>query len=92
MNKNNHYDLNKCTLESWIDKNLDQSPKNIKSGFKVTWIWPLDPKAMDHKTMPFQSLHKHLQTFQMKTLMVLIIQLMGKNSGEKMELLHNQWT
>jgi hypothetical protein len=28
----------------------------------------------------------------MKTLMVLIIQLMGKNSGEKMELLHNQWT
>jgi hypothetical protein len=26
--------------------------KNIKSGFKITKIWPLNPKAMDHKTKP----------------------------------------
>jgi hypothetical protein len=26
------------------------SKKYIKSGFRVTGIWPLNPKAMDHKT------------------------------------------
>jgi hypothetical protein len=28
--------------------------KKIKSGFKVTKIWSLNPKAMDHKIRPFK--------------------------------------
>jgi len=37
MVKNNHYELNKCTLASWVDKSLDQSlsKKNIKGGLKL---------------------------------------------------------
>jgi hypothetical protein len=30
------------------------SKKNIKSGFKVIGIWPLNLKVMDHKTRPFE--------------------------------------
>jgi hypothetical protein len=55
MVKNNHCEPNKCTLASWVDKNLDQSltQKNINSGFKVIRIWPMNPKAMEHKIRPF---------------------------------------
>jgi hypothetical protein len=55
MVKNNHCEPNKCTLARWVNKSLDQSmtQKNIKNGFKVTKIWPLNPKAMDHKIRPF---------------------------------------
>jgi hypothetical protein len=28
--------------------------KNIKYGFKTTWIWPLNPKAMDNKIRPLK--------------------------------------
>ncbi len=47
MVKNNHCEPNKCTLTSQVDKSLDESltKKNIKSGFKVRGIWPLNPKA-----------------------------------------------
>lgn len=40
MVRNNHCELDKCTLASWIKKILDQSlsKKNINSGFKVTKI------------------------------------------------------
>jgi hypothetical protein len=56
MVKNIHCESNKCTLVSWVDKILDQSlsKKNIKSGFRDTRIWPLNLKAMDHKTRPFK--------------------------------------
>jgi hypothetical protein len=52
MFKNNHYELDKCTLASWVDENLDQSlsKTNIKTRFRVIRIWPWNPKAMDHKT------------------------------------------
>ncbi len=54
MVKNNHCEPNKCILASWVDKSFDESltQKNIKSGFKVRGIWPLNPKAMDHKIRP----------------------------------------
>jgi hypothetical protein len=35
-----------------LDQSLTQ--KNIKSGFKVTRIWPLNPKATNHKIKPFK--------------------------------------
>jgi hypothetical protein len=56
MVKNNHCELDKCTLVSWVDKSFDQSlsKKNIKSGCKVIGIWPLNLKVMDHKTKPFE--------------------------------------
>jgi hypothetical protein len=28
--------------------------KNIKFGFKTTWIWPLNPKVMDNKIRPLK--------------------------------------
>jgi hypothetical protein len=45
-------ELEKCTLTRWVDKDLEQTltKKNIKSGFKATRTWPLNPKAMDDKT------------------------------------------
>jgi hypothetical protein len=54
MVKNNQCEPNKCTLASWVDKSFNKSltQKNIKSGFKVKGIWPLNPKAMDHKIRP----------------------------------------
>jgi hypothetical protein len=30
------------------------SKKNIKSGFRVIGIWPLNLKVMDHETRPFE--------------------------------------
>ncbi len=37
MVKNNHYELEKCTLVTWVNKALDQplSKKNIESGLGV---------------------------------------------------------
>jgi hypothetical protein len=51
MVKNNHYELNKCTLINSVDKSLNQSlsKKNIKNKFRVIGIWPFNPNAMDDK-------------------------------------------
>ncbi len=94
MVKNIHCESNKCTLVSWVDKILDQSlsKKNINSGFKDTRIWPLNLKAMDHKTKPFKVYTSTPTDISNKTMKVLMIQIMGKRSGEKVELLHNWWT
>jgi hypothetical protein len=48
MVRNNHYEPNKNILVNWVNKVLDTfDQKNIKNGFKVIRIWPLNPKAMD---------------------------------------------
>jgi hypothetical protein len=49
MARNNYSEPNKVRLARWVDKALDQalSKNNIRSRFKVTWIWPLNPMAMD---------------------------------------------
>jgi hypothetical protein len=45
--------LNIITLTRWVDQALKQSfIKKIKSGFEITGIWALNPKAMDNKTSP----------------------------------------
>jgi hypothetical protein len=48
---NNHYEK-KCTFANLVVKvlNLILSKINIKNGFKVMWIWPFSPKAMDEET------------------------------------------
>ncbi len=54
MSKNNHMEPNKITLVGWVNQALKQSfiKQNIKYRFKITCIWPLNPKAMDNKTKP----------------------------------------
>jgi len=54
MVKNNHRKLNKATLINWVDKTPIQllSKNNIKFNFKVTKVWPFNPKAMDERTKP----------------------------------------
>ncbi len=54
MVKNNYNEPNKVTLISWVDTTLDLvlSQKNIKNGFQVTKLQPLNPKAMDGRTKP----------------------------------------
>jgi hypothetical protein len=51
---NNHCELNRNMFISWVNKALDTSltQKNIKSGFRVTKIWPFNPKVMDEKIRP----------------------------------------
>lgn len=53
VNKN-YTKLNKINLTTWMDKALNQSliKQNIKYRFKVYRIWPLNPKAMEHRTKP----------------------------------------
>lgn len=45
---------NKITLVGWVDQVLEHAltKRNIKSGFKATYIWPLDPNAMNKKFQP----------------------------------------
>ncbi len=49
MVRNNSTKPHKVTLARWINTTLDKSlsKNNIRFGFKVTWIWPLNTKAMD---------------------------------------------
>jgi hypothetical protein len=44
---------------------------------------------MDHKTKPSEVYTTTPTNILMKIVKVLVIQLMGKNNGEKMELLHS---
>ncbi len=58
------------------------------NGFKETIILPFNPKAMDFMTRPNDA---YMLTFQMKTMMYLMEQLMKiDNWGGGMELPHNQ--
>jgi hypothetical protein len=52
MFRNNHRELNKVTLASWVDRALNQSlsKQNIKVGFKTIGIWPLNPREMDNRS------------------------------------------
>ncbi len=54
MVKNNHCELEKCTLVRWVDKALEHAPtkNNIKNGFKDKGIWPFNPKVMDDNIKP----------------------------------------
>jgi len=47
MSRNSHMELNKITLTGWVDQILEKSftNKNIKSGFRATFIWPFNPKG-----------------------------------------------
>jgi hypothetical protein len=49
MVRNNHLEPNKVTLTGWVNKALDQSlsKQNVLSGLTATWVWPLNPRAMD---------------------------------------------
>jgi hypothetical protein len=48
MVKNNYLEPNKTTLVAWVDKALQQPLKkeNMKLGFKVSRIWPLNLTTM----------------------------------------------
>ncbi len=50
MFRNNHRELDKVKLASWVDRTFNQllSKQSIKVGFKTIGIWPLNPKAMDN--------------------------------------------
>jgi hypothetical protein len=54
MFRNNYRKPGKVTLVGWVDRALNQSlyKQNIKVGFKTTWIWPLNPRAMDNQSKP----------------------------------------
>jgi hypothetical protein len=54
MINKSYIEVDKIILEGWVDKTLDQNfwRKNIISGFKSKWIWPLDLKAMDEEIRP----------------------------------------
>jgi hypothetical protein len=58
MVRNNYRVPNKVTLARWVDRALDQalSKNNIRSRFKVTWIWQLNPMAMD-ENQPCRNIH-----------------------------------
>jgi hypothetical protein len=54
MVSNNYKEPDKIAFANWVDKVLDviMSKRNIKNGFKVIKIWPLNPKDMDGRTKP----------------------------------------
>jgi len=54
MFRNNHRELDKVKLASWVDRTFNQllSKQSIKVGFKTIGIWPLNPKAMDNWSRP----------------------------------------
>ncbi len=56
MSRSNHQELDKITLTNWVDQALEQSlsTKNIKSKFRSTSIWPINPKVMDSNTKPLK--------------------------------------
>jgi hypothetical protein len=52
MVRRNCIELDKISFVGWVDKALDQTfiRKKFISRLKATRIWPLNPRAMDHKT------------------------------------------
>jgi hypothetical protein len=61
MVKRSYMELNKIILVTWVNKVFDQSltKHNIKFGFRVCKIWPLNPKVMEVKTNPSFTQHQH---------------------------------
>ncbi len=53
MSKNICKEPNKIVLVGWVEKTLDLglSKQNIKYGFKVIGIWPINPRAMVDKIL-----------------------------------------
>jgi hypothetical protein len=49
---NGYQELNKITFARWVEKAINQSltKDNIRLGFRVTNIWPLNLKVMDERT------------------------------------------
>jgi hypothetical protein len=54
MVNRNYMELNKITSIGWMDQVLEKvlTKRNIKSSFKATNIWSLDPNAMNNKFQP----------------------------------------
>jgi len=54
MSKSNYMELDKITLIGWVDQALDKSitEQNIKFGFRVIGIYPLNLRAMDNNIEP----------------------------------------
>jgi hypothetical protein len=54
MSKSNYMEPNEITLVGWVNQALDKSitKQNIRSRFRVTNIYPLNPKTMDNKIGP----------------------------------------
>jgi len=54
MVKTSYMELNKIILVIWVNKAFDPwlTKHNIKFGFRVCKIWPLNPKAIEVKTNP----------------------------------------
>jgi hypothetical protein len=54
MSKSNYMEPNEINLIGWVDQALDRSitKQNIRFGFRVTCIYPLNPTAMDNKIGP----------------------------------------
>jgi hypothetical protein len=52
ISKSNYMELDEITLNGWVDQALDKSimEQNIRFGFRVISIYPLNPRAMDNKT------------------------------------------
>jgi hypothetical protein len=49
MVRRNYIKPDKITLARWVNKTLDLAliRQNIMLRLKGTWIWPLNPRAMD---------------------------------------------
>jgi hypothetical protein len=56
MVRNNYNEPNKATFVDWVDEALGMAlcKGNIKNGFQVTKIWPLNPKVIDGRTKPIK--------------------------------------
>ncbi len=54
MFKSIYMELDKITLIGWVDQGLDKSitKQNIRFEFRVTCMYPLNPRAMNNETRP----------------------------------------
>jgi hypothetical protein len=68
---NGYQKQDKITLVGWVDKTIDQSliKDNMRLGFRVTNIWPLNPKVMNERT-------------QLSKIYIETIILVGEHLGE----------
>jgi hypothetical protein len=61
--------VEKSDLCEWTSQALEKSltPKNIKSGFKKTGIWPLDDKAVTARMNPSEGFEEEQEGFDLTT-------------------------